>query len=35
MHKKRGEVNGKHVCKYENLIRREASEYGVAMVKII
>jgi hypothetical protein len=26
MHKKRGEVNGKHVCEDENVMRQEASE---------
>jgi hypothetical protein len=35
MHKKRGEVNGKHVCEDENVMRQEASEKGFATVQII
>jgi hypothetical protein len=34
MHKKRGELNGMHVCKNWNLIREEASEYEIPIVII-
>jgi len=31
MDKKSGEVKGMHVCKNGNMMRQEASEYGVAV----
>jgi len=34
MHKKRGEVNGMHVCKNGNLMRQEAIEKGIAIAVI-
>jgi len=34
MHTKRGGVNGMHVCKNGNLMREEASEYGIAIAII-
>jgi hypothetical protein len=34
MHKKRGEVNGMHVCKNGNLLRQDASEQGIVIAVI-
>jgi len=35
MNTKSGEVNGMHVCKNGNLMRQEASEYGIAICNYI